>query len=177
MKYSKGDILVPKGKQYPDCAIVVDGYDEQGRLVIHPMGGGLETHLTVVGASVLRLVSEAERSATLFGGMRFALEDSEEVFVGWTDGRRWNGWEMPRFERREAERLVRWLGESEGRFDEVRDAFVTRAHGGEEEVWAAETVVISDGSALKVYPIGAGSWVWNEASGTELEVNAVYLRC
>jgi len=73
--------------------------------------------------------------------------------------------------------LVRWLGESEGRFDEVRDAFVTRAHGGEEEVWAAETVVISDGSALKVYPIGAGSWVWNEASGTELEVNAVYLRC
>jgi hypothetical protein len=47
MKFNKGDILVPKGKQFPDCAIVVDGYDHAGRLVMHPLGGGIQTHLSL----------------------------------------------------------------------------------------------------------------------------------
>jgi hypothetical protein len=167
MRYSKGDILVPKGKQYPDCAVVVDGYDQRGRLVMHPIGGGLETHLTALSAGVFRLVSEDERVGTLFRSTRFVLSDSEAVFEGWTDGRLWNGWAMPRFEKGEAERLVRWLGEGQGRYDGAQDAFVTRAHCGEDEIWRAETVIISDGSAVKVYPIGAGSWVWDEAGESE----------
>lgn len=96
MKFSKGDILVPKGKQFPEGAIVVDGYDAQGRLLMHPMGGGLQARLDVVSASVFRLVNEAERAGTLYRRAWFALAESDEAFVGWTDGRRWNGWEMPR---------------------------------------------------------------------------------
>jgi hypothetical protein len=61
--------------------------------------------------------------------VRFALAESEEAFVRCTDGRTWNGWEMPRFERGEAERLIRrlirWLGDGRVRFDVAWDAFVT----------------------------------------------------
>ncbi|HWV98501.1 MAG TPA: hypothetical protein VNZ64_02295 [Candidatus Acidoferrum sp.] len=162
MKYSKGDILVPKGKQFPDCAIVVDGYDDAGRLVMHPLGGGIEQHLTAVSASLFRLVDEGERAGALFRRGRFALAESEEAFEGWADGRTWNGWQMPRFERDEAERLVRWVGGERSRFDAARDAFVTISQSGEEEIWAGEGVAVSDGSAMKVYPVGAGAWMWDE---------------
>jgi hypothetical protein len=162
MKYSKGDSLVPKGKQYPDCAVVVDGYDERGHLVMDPMGGGLETHLAVVSASAFRLVSEDERAGTFFRRIRFALADSDEVFTGWADGRRWNGWTMPRFERPEAERLIRWLGDGRARFDAERDGFITISQDDAEEDWAGESVTVSDGSAMKVYLIAAGAWMWDE---------------
>ena len=33
---------------------------------------------------------------------------------------------------------------------------------GDEKVWAGEQILASDGSAMKVYPIGAGSWIWDE---------------
>ena len=61
MKYSNGEILVPNEKQFPENAFVVDGYDERGRLVMHPLGGGLEAHVDAAGASVFRVVNEEER--------------------------------------------------------------------------------------------------------------------
>jgi hypothetical protein len=39
---------------------------------------------------------------------------------------------------------------------------VTVSQDGEEEMWPAETVCLSDGSALKAYPLGAGAWTWDE---------------
>jgi hypothetical protein len=162
MKFSKGDILVSKGKQFPDCAIVVDGYDERGRVLMHPMGGGMQACLDAVSASVFRVVGEGERAGALFHRGRFVLADSEGVFDGWTDGKCWNGWEMPRFEKPEAERLIKWLEDKRGRFDEVRDAFITISKDGEEDIWAAENVIVSDGGSLKVYPVGAGAWIWDE---------------
>ena len=48
------------------------------------------------------------------------------------------------------------------RFDEKADAFVTVNQDGEEEVWPAEQITISDGSRIKVYRLGAGSWIWEE---------------
>jgi hypothetical protein len=155
MIYSKGDILVPKGKQYPDCAVVVGGYDAGGRLLTHALGGGFEQRLSRASANLFRLVKEGERAAVLFRRGRFALADSDEVFSGWTDGRHWNGWEMPYFELAEAERLRLWLGGQEAYFDPERDAFVTMWQDGEEELWASVVVPVSDGSAVKVYPVGA----------------------
>jgi len=32
------------------------------------------------------------------------------------------------------------------------------------EAWPAERITISDGSQVKVYSLGAGSWIWEEAS-------------
>jgi hypothetical protein len=164
MKFSKGDILVPKWKQFPDCAIVVDGYDQRGRLLIHPMGGGIQGYLDAVSASVFRAVDQVERASTLFHSKRFVLADSEEIFQGWADGRKWNGWEMPGFEKAEAIRLIEWLGDKRARFDESQDAFITISQDGEEELWRAENVIVSDGGSLRIYPIGAGAWIWDEVA-------------
>lgn len=91
------------------------------------------------------------------------LADSAEIFAGWSNGQRWNGWELPRFERAEAERLLSWLGDQRARFDAERDAFVTVNQDGEEEPWSAETITITDGSCIRAYPVGAGAWIWEEA--------------
>lgn len=34
---------------------------------------------------------------------------------------------------------------------------------GEEEVWSAEPITITDGSCIKVYPVGAGACIWEAA--------------
>lgn len=162
MEYSKGDVLVPKGKQFPDCAIVVDGYDHKGQLLMHPFGGGFQARLSPLSTTVFRLVDEAERASTLFHSKRFVLADSDEVFHGWSDGRKWNGWERPGFEKPEAIRLVEWFGDKRARFDEAQDAFITISQDGEEEMWPGENVIVSDGSSLRLYAVGAGSWIWDE---------------
>jgi hypothetical protein len=165
VKYSKGDILVAKGKQFPDGAIVVDGYDSRGLLRAHTLQGEATMRLTALSASVFRLVGQGELVGPLFRRGRFALADAKEVFSGWTDGRKWNGWEMPRFERVEAERLVRSLADGRWRFDASHDAFVTLSHAGKEECWKAGTILVSDGSAVRAYGIGAGAWMWREVEG------------
>jgi hypothetical protein len=128
--YSKGDILVGKGKQFPDGAIVVDGYDSKGLLMAHMLEGEATLHLTALSASVFRRVGEGELLGVVFRRGRFAVAESKEVFCGWTDGRTWNGWQTPRFEQLEAERLARGLGDGRWRFDAARDAFVTVSQAG-----------------------------------------------
>lgn len=161
MKFSKGDILVPEGNQFPDGAVVVDGHDDAGRLMAHRMGGGFQEYVPLVSESRFRLVDEAERSLKIFRRAMFSLADPEKIFRGWTEGRLWNGWEMPRFEFAVCQHILKSLGDEQARFDEGADAFVTVSNG-EEEAWPAEQVTISDGSQVKVYPLGAGSWIWEE---------------
>jgi hypothetical protein len=158
----KGEILVPVGKLYPDGAVVVVGYDEQARLMVHPLGGGLQYHLSPEQASSFRSVASGERASALFRRTKVVLADSNEAFEGWTNGELWNGWEKPRFEKAEADRLLQWLQDSSAKYDPARDAYITVSQDGEDEVWAAESIPISDGSSLRVYPIGAGSWIWEE---------------
>lgn len=162
MHFSKGDILVPKENQYPEGALVVDGC-EGGRVAAHPLGGGFQLYLSSSDLNGFRPADEAEKARVLFRRANFALGESKDVFAGWTDGRLWNGWAMPRFELAEAQRLIAWLGDKRASYDEVRDAFLTVSQEGDEETWPAESIVVSDGGTLKVYPIGAGAWIWDDA--------------
>src|ERR1035438_510910 len=120
-------------------------------MAAHPLGGGLQYFLSALELEKFRLVDESERACALFHCAKFALADSQDTFAGWTNGRLWNGWAMPRFEQVEAQHLVEWLGNKRARYDTARDAFLTVSHDGEEEVWAAETILVSDGGALRVY--------------------------
>jgi hypothetical protein len=133
MKFSLGDVLVPKGKEYPDGALVADEYDDAGRLMAHSVGGGLQYYVGAEAAVGLRVVDDAERERALFRHGRFALADSGETFVGWSNGRLWKGWEMPRFERAAGELLLAWLGDGRARFEAERDAFVTVSQDGEDD--------------------------------------------
>ena len=80
-------------------ALVADRYDDAGRLIAHPVGGGLQYCVGAEAAAGLRIVDDAKREHALFRRGRFAPADSAETFEGWSNGRLWNGWEMPRFER------------------------------------------------------------------------------
>jgi hypothetical protein len=162
MNFNKGDILIPQGAQFPEGAVVAEGYDDTGRLLAHPLGGGFQIAFAAEAVGHFRIADEGERERTLFGQARFSLMDSEEHFTAWTNGESWNGWAMPHFEFGEAQRLVAWLKDDKARFDPAEDAFVTVSQDGEEEVWAACSIPVSDGSSIKVYPIGAGCWCWDE---------------
>lgn len=78
------------------------------------------------------------------------------VLPCWSDGRSWNGWGMPYFERATVDRLIeldvgpiRWDGDNVIIKDDD-------AEGGE---YALEPRTMPDGS--QAWDIGAGSWTWD----------------
>jgi hypothetical protein len=158
-RFEKGSVVIPTGHHFPEGALAVDGYDEVGNLLAHPVGGGLQYAIRPEQAAKLRLVTDAEGQANLHRYAHFALEGVEGVFAGWTDGRHWNGWATPHFERGEADRVAAAF---DARFDPERDAYITMSQDGEEDAWAAVDIQISDGSGIKAYGIGAGAWIWDE---------------
>jgi hypothetical protein len=162
MKFTKGDILVPHGAEFPNGAVVVDGYDDGGRLLAHPFGGGLQYVFDTNATSRYRVADEAERGRALFRRAKLSLMDSEVHFTGWTNGEKWNGWAKPHFELAEGHRLIEWLKGDRSQYDAAQGAFVTISQDGEAEVWAASSIAITDGSSIKAYPIGAGAWCWDE---------------
>ena len=107
-------------------------------------------------------MAEGEKAVTLFQRGRFTLADTEAAFDGWSNGEVWNGWAMPRFGFAVCREILKSFADEQARFDEKGDAFVTVSDG-EEESWPGEQITISDGSRIKVYPLGAGSWIWEEA--------------
>jgi hypothetical protein len=161
MKFSKGEIIRRDDLAYPEGALVCDGYDDAGRLLAHPLGGGFQLTVPAQDEPRFRAVAEGERGAALFRRGRFTLADVGTAFDGWSNGELWNGWEMPRFEFIVCQAILKLLGDARGRFDEKADAFITVSNG-EGEAWAAEEITITDGSRINVYPLGAGSWTWEE---------------
>jgi hypothetical protein len=162
MKFSKGEVICRKDLGYAEGALVCDGYDDAGRLLAHPLGGGFQLTVPAQDEPRFRVVAEGERGAALFRRGKFTLADGGTSFDGWSNGELWNGWAMPRFEFAVCGEILKSLGDEQARFEQKGDAFVTVSNG-EEEAWAAEQITISDGSQVKVYPLGAGSWIWEEA--------------
>ena len=162
MRFSKGDIFCRKDLGYPEGALVCDGYDDEGRLLAHRLGGGFQLTVPAHEERRFRVVAQEAKAAAFFRKGRFALADGERAFDGWFNGELWNGWEMPRFEFAVCREILKFLGDERARFDANADAFVT-ASDEEEEAWRAEEITITDGSRIKVYPLGAGSWIWEEA--------------
>ena len=144
-------------------ALVCDGYDAAGGLLAHAMGGGFQLTVPAREEGRFRAVAEVERRAVLFSRGRFGLADSERAFDGWSNGQLWNGWEMPRFELQAGMEILGWMGDAKARYDADRDALITGNQDGEEEAWPAESITVTDGSRMKVYALGAGSWMWEEA--------------
>jgi len=85
-------------------------------------------------------------------------------FVALTEGDHWNGWECPYFTREEGLRLVEaWnavtdeaSGRGPARYDIDNDRFEFTL-GGEVDTFGAESV-----EGVKLYPIGAYGWCWEE---------------
>ena len=88
----------------------------------------------------------------------------------WTEGGTWNGWATPYFEQAAAHAIMKLHkqqhGDATAWYDAQRDEFCFLLPGDEEpECYAAATVDVAS-SPLKLYPIGAGSWIWDAADTT-----------
>lgn len=160
--FDKGDIVMRSEASFPNGALVVDGYDDAGRILAHPLGGGPQYLISLQGALFLRKVSKDQLDNPSWRQSRFGIEGLEEAFIGWTDGRLWNGWEKPRFQMQEANRLLQSLTDRPYRYDPARDAFISTGGSDEEESWVAEVITLPGGETIKVYPIGTGAWCWQE---------------
>ena len=165
VRFQKGDILVPQGRSFLDGALWVDGYDDSGRLMVHPLSGGRLQFLPAGSERQFRRVDGDERAALPFRKGRFGLSGSGEAINGWTYGQACQGWATPRFEFEEANRLLAVLYPQDAHFNTEHNSFVTPSEEGQPETWAAESIRTIDGSEITVYPIGAFAWCWQELRG------------
>jgi hypothetical protein len=94
----------------------------------------------------------------------FSMEATgTRTFAGYSDGQQWNGWERPYFPFDSAQHIAEAMSDYQTAFyDEAADEFVFERELGEAERFGA---VEFDGSG-KLYPIGAGAWIWEcQAAG------------
>ena len=61
MQFNRNEIIIPHSSRYPDGALVVDGYDDNGRLLAHPVGGGLQFVIGTDKQAQLRRVPADEQ--------------------------------------------------------------------------------------------------------------------
>ena len=81
----------------------------------------------------------------------------DHSFHGHTDGRDWNGWAHPHFTFEVAQLIADCFSESQtAYYDAATDEFVFENEDDEERFGAVEI------EGQKLYPIGAGSWIWEE---------------
>lgn len=160
MQFKKYSIVVRDDSTHPEGALVVDGLAASGDLLAHPLGGGLQVIIPAAEMRRFSVASELERTP-LFHRAHFEIEGVNEKFAGWSDGRVGNGWAMPYFEFPEAGRVIANVAPETGRYDAALNAFVTVSDD-EDETWSAEIIALPDGGTVKAYPLGAGSWIWDE---------------
>jgi hypothetical protein len=102
-----------------------------------------------------------------FGISRFCLDSLTGNFEGFTNGDSWNGWACPYFERAIAQTVLE-ASVANGyvwSYDAERDSFVVRSADDPEDYEPEEfqgVTVEIDGEALKLYPVGAYAWIWEE---------------
>lgn len=93
-----------------------------------------------------------------------SLPDS--VFSGYTGGGAWNGFDRPLFDFEVAQQVLTQSHKNgfSWHYDLEDDSFrVTcdRDIDGEDEVFTGEIIIVET-KEMRVYPVGAGSWMWSE---------------
>ena len=166
MLFKPGELIARDDTRHPEGMLVVHQHDQDGSLRAYPLGGGFE--LTIPARDVARFSVVTKDEATpIYRKARFSLDGLNDIeFEGWTADRLWNGWAMPCFEMQQAMELAGLL-EEQLRYDPAQDAFIGSS-GDEEEIWPCQLIDLPDGGQVKVYAIGAGSWMWDtveEGSG------------
>jgi hypothetical protein len=108
---------------------------------------------------------------------RFIVYDGEGEqdlgpYDGYTAGQTWNGWARPYFTREVADQLAAlWNANPangmSGTYDPATDSYTFRdpRSAMEPETFQGETHT-DGGTPLHLYPIGNGSWVWDEVRPT-----------
>ena len=102
----------------------------------------------------------------------FTIDGFDHVYIGYTSGRRWNGWATPHFEFAEALEVMEdynECAENSMQYDEIYDQFyVLDKDSGELEIWKGECYKTDEG-IKHLYGIGAYSWVWDDITEYDIE--------
>jgi hypothetical protein len=93
--------------------------------------------------------------------IRVTIDDVNK-FVCWTFDEEWNEWAVPHFEKSEADKVAKVHN---CKYNPQKDSYEF-AQGKEVEEFEGIKIQTFDG-LKKVYPIGAGSWVWDEVESIE----------
>ena len=102
----------------------------------------------------------------------FTIGGFDYVYIGYTSGRRWNGWATPHFEFAEALEVMHDYNEcteTSMQYDKVYDQFyILDKESDEFEVWKGKDYNTTEG-IKHLYGIGAYSWVWDDITDYDIE--------
>ena len=103
----------------------------------------------------------------------FTIDGFDHVYIGYTSGRRWNGWATPHFEFAEALEVMHEYNECSDEilmeYDKMYDQFYKLdKDSGELETWKGEYYNTTEG-IKHLYGIGAYSWVWDDITDYDIE--------
>ena len=159
--FKKGDRILSSDGRYPEDALVVVCHDTNGDVTAFPLGGGVERQIDGARSQRFTVVTDGE-TTPIYREAQFCIEDST-TFPGWTDGTLWNGWAKPLFTRDTAFQVVQALA-PDVVYNPGIDAFVAAplTPGDDPETWDGGDIDLPDGGTVRVYPVGAGSWIWDE---------------
>lgn len=101
----------------------------------------------------------------------FTIDGFNYPYIGYTSGRRWNGWATPYFKLAEAFEVMKDFNECADnpiQYDEVYDQFyILDKETAELEVWKGENYNTEEGIE-HLYGIGAYCWVWDEITDYDI---------
>ena len=102
----------------------------------------------------------------------FTIDGFDYVYIGYTSGRRWNGWATPHFEFVEALEVMHDYNECAEppmQYDEVYDQFyILDKETAELEVWKGENYNTIEG-IKHLYGIGAYSMTWDNITDYDID--------
>lgn len=98
----------------------------------------------------------------------FQIDDGP-VYIGYTNGDRWNGWATPYFTLEEAQKVQAEFSQGVDfpmLYDVNKDEFRIKYDDDEPYIWKGEDIQTIDGK-LHLYGIGAYSHIWDELGSDE----------
>ena len=102
----------------------------------------------------------------------FTIDGFDYVYIGYTSGRRWNGWATPYFEFAEALEIMHDYNEcteTSMQYDKVYDQFyILDKESDEFEVWKGKDYNTTEG-IKHLYGIGAYSMTWDNITDYDIE--------
>ena len=102
----------------------------------------------------------------------FTIDGFDYVYIGYTSGRRWNGWATPHFEFAEALEIMHDYNEcteTSMQYDKVYDQFyILDKESDEFEVWKGKDYNTTEG-IKHLYGIGAYSMTWDNITNYDID--------
>lgn len=101
----------------------------------------------------------------------FTIDGFNHPHIGYTEGKRWNGWSTPYFEVDEAFKIMQEFNADDPDdpilYAEASDTFMHKIADDEIELWKGKNYQTDEG-IKHLYGIGAYSWVWETVTQDDI---------